>query len=45
MLAIDQRGRIQLSREMLNDARISDRARAEVVDEGILLRGEDDDVH
>ena len=42
MLAIDQRGRVQLSREMLNEARIGDRARAEVVDEGILLRREDD---
>jgi len=41
LLSVDQRGRVQLPREMLNEARIDRRVEAEIVDEGILLKRRD----
>jgi hypothetical protein len=37
VVAIDAAGRVDLPRELLAEAMISDRAAARVVDEGILL--------
>lgn len=38
LLAVDQRGRVQIPREMLDEAGIGDRVAAEVTEEGIILR-------
>ncbi len=38
LLAIDQRGRIQLPKELIDQARMGDRVKAEVTDEGIHLK-------
>ncbi len=42
MLAVDARGRVQFPREMLEAARIGERVRAEVLEDGIVLRRIDD---
>jgi hypothetical protein len=41
LIAVDQRGTVQLPRDMLLEAGIGDRVRAKVVDDGILLQRED----
>jgi ABC-type lipoprotein export system ATPase subunit len=41
LIAVDQRGTVQLPRDMLIESGIGDRVRAKVVDEGILLQRED----
>ncbi len=38
LLAIDQRGRVQIPAELITEAGLTDRVRAEVTDEGLLLR-------
>ncbi len=38
LLAIDQRGRVQLPAELIAEAGLTDRVQAEVTDEGLLLR-------
>ncbi len=38
LLAIDQRGRVQLPAELITEAGLTDRVRAEVTDDGLLLR-------
>ncbi len=38
LLAIDQRGRVQLPAELIAEAHLTDRVRAEVTDDGLLLR-------
>lgn len=42
-LAVDQRGRVQIPREILDQAGISDRVEMEATDEGIILRRPNDD--
>lgn len=41
LIAVDARGTVQLPRDMLLEAGIGDRARAKVVDDGILLQREE----
>ncbi|MCB1247738.1 MAG: ABC transporter ATP-binding protein [Acidimicrobiia bacterium] len=43
LIAIDQRGMIQLPRDMITEAGIGDHVRVKVVDEGLLLQPEGDD--